>query len=125
MKHVFIVMILALSSGCVFKPVPVKFDDIKGKDYVLAADMYLNNGPYKKSWAGIVCYDSAPHKKKKNWHEPVYRILVDDKGEPVTFGNQMDLLNFFSQEGWVYVESSKIEIMKNVKRDFMLLEKGK
>lgn len=125
-KIMFLMALVVLAWGCAFKPVAVKFSSIKDRDYVLAGAMYLSQGDFKKKWVGVVSYDSESKTPMGSvMYEPKYRVLVDDNGGAMTFGSQMDLLNFFSKHGWGYVESTRIEVRKNVKRDFMLLEKRK
>lgn len=111
-------------SGCSFKPSPVRLSEIRDTDYLLAGAMYLSQGEYKKTWAGIVYYDSAPKKHMgATMYNATYRVLVDDQNKALVFGSQMDLLNFFSKQGWRYVEPLKIEIREKMWRHFMLLER--
>lgn len=113
MKTHFMVIVLALVvSGC-FSPMPVRQGEFQGKDYIMAGQMYVHQGPYKNKYGTIIRHDGA------------YKILVDEAGQAVVFGDEMSLLNYLSGQGWRYVESSVVEVRPKMKRSFMLLEKRK
>ena len=124
MKNTLLIFCVMYLSGCSFKPSPVRLSEIRDTDYVMACAMYLWQGEYKKTWAGVVYYDSEQKKSMGTLvYDPKYRVLVDDQDKALVFGSQMDLLNFFSKQGWQYVEPVKLEIREKMWRHFMLLER--
>lgn len=114
MKPLLFVLTALLACQCVMiKPVPVKLADLAGKDYVRAGSWLMQTGPYKRKVATLVQYDA------------VFRILVDDRGQPVEMNGSMDLLNYFSAQGWKYVEWQPVHLAEKVKVNFSLLERRK
>lgn len=114
MKLLLFVLATLLACQCVtIKPVPVKLSDLAGKDYIRAGSWLMQTGPYKRKLATLVQYDA------------VFRILVDDRGQPVEMNGSMDLLNYFSAQGWKYVEGQQVQLAEKAKANFSLLERRK
>lgn len=92
---------------------PTRLDQLPSVHYIhVAGRPLLVGGPASKPKSGTVIITGAKRLS-----------LVDAKGEEIKFTNEIEMMNFFAESGWRYVDVKNVRYKSAPDINYYLLEK--